>query len=347
MEGYALLLHPSANRVYGQTAPRLAAAELGLTAPWARGVAAVQIAGVDYVRFESDKPELGVVARQSAALALFGVVTADCGAAPFESPAQDASLRDSGLLLPVPLPDPYTLPDSLVTIPKYPGKTNERFTQLLLNLAAFQVPQAKTLLDPLAGRGTTLLTAWRCGLDAHGVEADEKAFDSLAGYTKTYLRRGRYKHTADVTPVRRDGRSLGRRFDAVLRLGETEPGKPTLRMTVFTGDTRDSAKLYGKKRFDLVVADAPYGVAHGATTGKDKSRSPERLLREAIPVWAGQLADHGALGLSWNTHTLPRAELLAMLREAGLHPREGGAWDALAHRVDAGVNRDLVVAVKG
>ena len=39
------------------------------------------------------------------------------------------------LLRPIPLVSPQRWPDDLVTIQRYPGKTNEQFTRLLLNLA--------------------------------------------------------------------------------------------------------------------------------------------------------------------------------------------------------------------
>ena len=116
--------------------------------------------------------------------------------------------------------------------------------------------------------------------------------------------------------------------------------------TLFTGDARDSGSLYGKKRFDAVVTDAPYGVVHGADSGGKRSRTPAQLLAEAIPVWAGQLHPGGALGLSWNTLGLSREDLAALLTEADLHVQQGGAWDRFAHRVDSSIRRDLIVAVK-
>ncbi|MCL2316825.1 MAG: site-specific DNA-methyltransferase, partial [Actinomycetia bacterium] len=235
---------------------------------------------------------------------------------------------------------------------KYPGKTNEQFTALLLNLtlaAAGVVPpppeapvpaRRPCVLDPLAGRGTTLLVAWRAGCDAAGVEADGAAFEAMAAYVTTYLRRTRRHHRAETTPVRRDRRKLGRRFDATWL-------DASLTLTVFTGDTRDSAMLYGKRRFDAVVTDAPYGVVHGAREASGpRDRSPAQLLREALPVWAGQLRPGGALGLSWNTYSLARSDLLGLVRASGLEPCTGGPWDRLAHRVDASIERDLVVAVR-
>lgn len=333
MPRYLMLRTPSANRVYAGESGPLTAAELEITAPFASGISAVEIAGVSYLGFEAatlPDAHLGAVARQSACFALF---------------------EEAGdLLRPVALPRAFALDDDLITIPKYQGKTNEQFTQLLLGVTLAAVTREPTgprqILDPLAGRGTTLSTALMFGHDAYGVEGDTKSFEQMASFYKTYLRRNRIRHTADVTPVRRDGKAVGRRFDATITTDDHQ-----MKLTAFTGDTRQSADLFGKKKFDAIVTDAPYGVAHGATTdvrgvsGK-RDRSPAGLLREAIPVWAGQLMHGGALGLSWNTFGLSREDLAGYLTDAGLTVQTGGAWDGFAHRVDSSIKRDLIVAVK-
>lgn len=329
---YLLLRAPSANRVYADESAALAAAELKITADFANDVSATEIAGIDYLRFDSDAlsdDQLLTLARQSSALALFG--------------------QEAGLLRPIQLPAAWVLTDDLVTIPKYQGKTNEQFTRLLLNvtLAAVTRPAdgPRQVLDPLAGRGTTLTANWLAGNDSFGVEVDEKAFEAMSAFLKTWLRRKRIKHRADTTPVRRDGKSIGRRFDAELT---TEAGQQQL--TVFTGDTRESARLFGKKRFDAIVTDAPYGVVHGSssdvrgTFGK-RDRSPEGLLRAAVPVWAGQLKRGGAIGISWNTFGMAREELAQLLEEQGLVVAAGAPWESFTHRVDSSIKRDLIVAV--
>ncbi|HET7724306.1 MAG TPA: site-specific DNA-methyltransferase [Propionibacteriaceae bacterium] len=322
-----MLLAPSLNRVYAGEAPRLAAAELAVTA--GVEVEPVVIAGVDYLRFDAEADErlLRTVAEQSARLGLYEEV--------------------SGLLRPLELPAVDVLDEDLVTIPKYPGKTNEQLTRLLLNVTLSQVvagPGTRTVLDPLCGRGTTLLQAWRLGHDAAGVEGDAKAVEALAAYLKTYLRRKRVKHSAEMTPVRREGKSLGKRFDA-----EATVDGRTLSLGVFTGDTRQSAKLWGKRRFDAIVTDAPYGVVHGSTSdvrGGGRDRSATGLLTDAIPVWAGQLRIGGALGLSWNTLGTPREKVADLLSRAGLVVRDDGPWRRFAHRVDSSVHRDVIVAVR-
>lgn len=317
MPAYLMLLNPSANRVYAGAVRELATAELQATCPEVGDVEMLELGGIDYLGFEAPPEALETLARQSACFAVFE--------------------REGELLRPVALPEVFTLDDDLVTIPKYQGKTNEQFTQLLLNVTLAAVTREpdgnRQILDPMAGRGTTLSTALRQGHDAFGVELETKSFEAMTAFYKTYFRRKRMKHTADVTNVRRSGRAVGRRFDLTF---------DDQHLTAFTGDARDSAELYGKKKFDAVVTDAPYGVAHGARAGGDKDRSPAQLLAEAIPVWASQLKHGGALGISWNTFGLARDDLAAMCIDAGLAPSER----SFAHRVDSSIKRDLLVAHK-
>jgi hypothetical protein len=336
---YALLLSPASNRVYAGEAAQLVAAELTVLLQAANRAPAspiepLELAGVSYLALDAAPDER--VERQ--------LGTASAVLAAYE--------RFGDLLRPVPVVRPDRFDDDLVTIPKYAGKTNEQFTRLLLNvtLAARRRPRPgpASILDPLSGRGTTLSTAWTLGHHAYGVDADPKAVEAQSAFLKTYLRRKRIKHRLTSTPVRRDGRSLGRRLD-----GEVLPpaGGPELELTVFTGDTRDSATLFGKKRFDAIVTDAPYGVVHGSTTRESKAakkgrdRSATDLLAEAIPVWASQLRPGGALGLSWNTYGVHREDLAAIARDARLEPLETEPYLRFGHRVDSAIHRDVFVAV--
>ena len=77
-----------------------------------------------------------------------------------------------------------------------------------------------------------------------------------------------------------------------------------------------------------------------------RDRSPAGLLGEALPVWVDQLKLGGALGISWNTYGLSREDLAALMDHNGLEVCTGEQWLGFAHRVDASINRDLMVAVK-
>lgn len=335
---HVILLSPSSNRVYAGNADTLAAAELAILFDDAEGtsspVAPIKIAGIAYLLVDADLDDQRrrAIARLSGLMALFR--------------------REDGHLVPVEVNGEDLFDDDLVTIPKYPGKTNEQFTRLLLNvtLASLSRPStgALSILDPLCGRGTTLSAGLTRGHDVAGVEGDLKAVEAYAAFLKTYLRRKRIKHTAELAPVRREGRTLGRRLDVEV----TAPtGGRRVKLTVFSGDTRQSAELYGRRKFDAIVTDAPYGVVHGSHTdvrgvsGK-RDRSPGGLIGEAIGGWAGQLKSGGALGLSWNTFGLTRERLTELAGDAGLVARSSGAYLRFGHRVDSSISRDIFVAVK-
>ena len=332
MADHVVLLSPSSNRVYAGAADALVAAELRILLGGAGPavVEPVELAGVGYLRLDQDEldaPTADALGRLSGTFAVYR--------------------REGELLRPVPLTRPDRFDDDLVSIPKYPGKTNEQFTRLLVNVTLAARTRSTdgplTVLDPLCGRGTTLSTALILGHDAAGVESDLKAVEAYAAFLRTYLRRKRLKHTADLTPVRREGRSIGRRLDVSVT---PDGGGGPRSLTVFSGDTRQSAALYGKRRFDAVVVDAPYGVVHASHDEGRRDRSAAGLLRDALGVWAGQLKHGGALGLAWNTYGLSREALAAMAVQAGLEPRDDDAYLAFGHRVDSSIHRDVFVAVK-
>ena len=346
-----LLLSPSSNRVYAGTAPAVVSAELrvlaasGLGAP-VRSVAPVRVAGVDYLEIELDAPDeptggegygapYTALGQLSAAHALFRRVGED-------------------LLAPVGLPRTERLDDDLLTIPKYPGRTNEQFTRALLNvtLAATswgdQVTRRPfTVLDPLAGRGTTLSWALALGHDAYGVELERREVEAYGTFLTTWLRRKHLKHTIGLNPLRRNGRQVAELLEVFLHpRAEAWKAGERQHLSLFAADTLRTAELLGKRKVEVVVTDAPYGVAHGSRAGGGgaRDRSPADLLAEAVPVWASVLRSGGALGIAWNTHGLARADLAAIVSGAGLQVRDEGPWTHLAHRVDAGIHRDVLVA---
>jgi len=345
---HLILLAPSSNRVYAGSAETLVAAELaillGAGGSEPPPIEPVTLAGVTYLRLsltDLDERSRAGVARLSALFAVF----------------RRADVGHPDQLVPVPVARPDLLDDDLVSIPKYPGKTNEQFTRLLLNVTLATMTRSPagplSVLDPMCGRGTTLSTGLTLGCDVAGVEADVKAVEAYAAYLKTYLRRKRLKHSADMSPVRREGKTVGRRLDVEVTPAapEREQAARSLRLTVFSGDARQSAELYGKRRFDAVVTDAPYGVVHGShgdvrgVSGK-RDRSPAGLIADALAGWSSQLKSGGALGLSWNTYGLTRERLNQLAEDAGLQPRNDGPYLRFGHRVDSAIFRDVFVAVK-
>lgn len=362
MVTFVALLTPSSNRVYAGTAPAVTSAELRVLGLQALGatvtdVQPTSIAGVPYLEVTIEgEPRPEVLGQLAAVHAVF--------------------TREGELLRPVPLSRTERFDDDLLSIPKYPGKTNEQLTRVLLNVTlastAWGSDMARrrfSVLDPMAGRGTTLSWALSLGHDAAGVEIERREVEAYSTFLRTYLRRKRVKHQIDLHPVRRAGTQVADVLTAELsadkdayRAGERQS------LELYAADTIATPELFGKRRFDAIVTDAPYGVAHGSRAGAGRGgggggggqqaggggrgggdgrvRSPAAILSAAVPGWGAVLRTGGALGIAWNTHGLARDDLARICADAGLAVCDDGPYLELAHRVDAGIRRDLLVARK-
>lgn len=361
MVDYAILILPSLNRVYSGTAVALTCQELAVfNATVLDGrltdIAENEIGGVPYVTFRADglsAQDVAYLSTLSSRYALFERVP-DPSAAD-RSAVDDPDQADGGqpteMLRPVPVTPLDLFPSDLLTIQKYPGKTNELFTKLMLNVTAVSTDRPGDLLtrrvrvlDPICGRGTTLNQAMMYGLSASGVDIDAKDIEHYAAFVKTWLRNNRVKHQAQSAPIRRNRAVLARRFDVELAPSKEQyKAGELIRLTAITGDTLQIGQFFRHRSFDVVVADAPYGVQHGSH-GRSVSRSPLELLRAAAPSWADLLRPGGALGLSWNTHVARRADLAEVLDSAGLEVLDGPEYRGFEHRVDQAIMRDLLVA---
>jgi hypothetical protein len=329
MTAYALLLLPSANRVYADAAPELSLAELSVFSPVLSSpltdLAVTVTAGVAYVTFRADLTErdLAYLANASAAYALFAM--------------------EGELLRPVALTRLEYFDDDLITIPKYAGKTNEQFTKLLLNVTILAGLAAPSMLDrrlrifdPLCGRGTTLNQALTYGYDAAGMDLDGKDYEAYSAFIRTYLQRKRIKHKCETGPVRRERRVVGRRLRVSL---------PDSALDVVCADTTSAREFFRPGSFDAIVTDAPYGVQHGGRTfAAGLRRSPLDLLTEAVPVWAPLLRPGAALGIAINTLVARRDDVAAILADAGLEVLHDQAYGRFQHRVDQAIVRDIVIA---
>ena len=338
MNQLALLVAPSANRVYADAAPRLVQAELGVFAERVLGgavrdVRIERMGGVDYLVFsapELDDRALLVLSNLSATFALFAV--------------------EGGALRPVELRRLDRFDSDLVTIQRYAGKTNESFTKLLLNVtlasSAFAAELGSrrfSVLDPLCGRGTTLNQALLYGFDAAGVELDRKDFEAYAAFLQRWVKDKRLKHHAHVGHVKGHPRLA---IDLGLDKERFKAGD-VLHVNVVNARTLETTAVFPPRSFDLVVADAPYGVQHGSTGARGElSRSPLDLVAEAAPVWRDALRPGGAMGIAWNVHVAKREALAEVLARAGLEVCRGAAYEGFEHRVDQAILRDVVVARK-
>jgi hypothetical protein len=297
------------------------------------------IGGVRYVTFEADAitgGDAAFLANLSSIYALFQI--------------------EQGLLRPVELNSLDRYDDDLISIQKYSGKTNEQFTKLLLNVtllssafAGEMLSRTFSVFDPLCGRGTTLNQALMLGYDAAGIDLDRKDVETYATFMQTWLKRKRIKHHVDhAGPVRRNGKVVARRVS--IRLAATKEdykAGETQRLDVINADTTSALDFYKQGTFDLLVADAPYGIQHGSTTsGGGLARSPLALLADAAPVWARLLRRGGALGISWNTLVAHRDDAAKILADAGLEPLDSDPYLSFKHRVDQAIVRDIIIARK-
>ena len=336
MVRYALLIAPSSNRVYADASIRLTISELAVFASTVldaklTDVEELSLAGVPYVGFAAPDPglserDIAYLSNLSSVYALFAI--------------------EGDLLRPTALRPLAFFDDDLLTIQKYSGKTNEQFTKLLLNvtlLASTHAPhmldRRLVVLDPLCGRGTTINQALMYGYNALGIDTDGKDFDIYSAFIRTWLKRKRIKHKAEITPVRKEKRLIARRLSVSIGTNTS--------LTMFHGDSTKAREFLKGGVADVIVADLPYGVMHGSRSGDANiSRSPLQLLRDAVPVWTQLIQPGGAVGISWNTHVASRADAVEILEVNGLRVRTGDGYDDFEHWVDQSINRDVLVARK-
>ena len=338
MPRYAFLLRASANRVFGVAAVDLARAELelfgervlGEPIPSERGA----IAGVEYVVVDLPRP---IAEGGWAALAnLSGLHAA------FEVEA-DERLR------PIECPPRRVLEEDLVTIQRYSGKTNEAFTHLLVNLALLAADDALTrlladervrLLDPVCGRGTTLNRAALYGIDAFGIEVDQRDVAAYDTFITTWLRDHRMKHDAQRATLRKGRARAAHRL--TIRYGPSKDTATHRTIDIVHDDSRQALDHHKARSIDLLVGDLPYGVQHGSAVDEGRARDPEAFVADALPVWRQLLRPGAGVALAWNRRTMARERLVELASAAGLEVADVRD-ERFVHRVDRSITRDVLI----
>lgn len=343
MVRHALLLRANSNRVFGEAAFGLAAAELALVDEHVLGGVVVacerqEIAGVDYLVVDTSEElgddRLAVLANLSSLHALFAV-------------------GEDGCFRPLLSRQVQVLDADLLTIQRYAGKTNEAFTHLLVNLALAASSNGFTrvlagerlrLLDPACGRGTTLNRAAAYGMDAIGIEADERDVEAYAVFLLTWLKDKRIKHSVDKATLRKGRATTAHRI--TVTYGAAKPVGGQRVVDIVHDDTLLARDHLKSRSIDLLACDLPYGVQHGSQPGLGRlDRGPASLLEVALPVWFDLLRPGAAAALAWNRRTMPRGLLADLATDAGFVVDRKDD-DALVHRVDRAITRDVLVAVR-
>lgn len=339
MYTYAILQNPGHNRVYFNASRTLALHELSL-ATRLMSVGVVQIredilGGVPYVLFDTDKPlisdDLTRLSRLSFVYAIFAVT---------ENRTRFTPLLKDGA---------FNISDDIGSMLKYTGKTNELFTRMMLNIAMSVSPydyrEGFFVIDPLCGKGTTLFECLKLGINAAGVEIDEKPVHEAYVFLKKYLETVRCKHNSHIEKTGGIGND-NKKFSATRYRFEL-PKNKTKQIEIITGDTRYMNTYFKKGSFHALVGDLPYGVQHGSDKNKGGiTRNAMGMLTEALPEWVKVLKPGGVVVLAWNLYLIPRTEMETLFIKHGLELPGDALFTQFAHRVDQAIERDLIVAVK-
>ena len=343
MHKYAILYHPGHNRVYFEESKSFCQWELAILCQKA-GIELhepqiAKIGGIDYITFECPEmlTERAVqdLFHLSFIYALFEVLEGD-------------------LMRPVMAADFHLLDPGISSLLKYTGKTNELFTRTMINVGVYSadIPEGERvrLLDPIAGKGTTLFEAASCGYDSWGVEIGENVVLEAFHFFKNYLERARMKHTSHKEKVSGPNKSFtATKFTFQYGKDKEDFKDAPHTMELVAGNSMYAGTYFKKESFHVLVGDLPYGVQHGNVTAQKQSsltRNPKELVRACLPAWKDVLKKGGVIVLSWNCLVLPREELASLFEEAGMEVLRGEAYDSFAHRVDQSIRRDIIAARK-
>jgi hypothetical protein len=233
------------------------------------------------------------------------------------------------------------VPWEMVETRRYKGKTNELFTQVLLNIAIFagaysgQYAQPLRILDPLAGGGTTLFLGLAMGYDVFGIELARQDVETTAVFIKQFFN----SEHVPYKEVDERGRRAGRRY-----LFEVGPKGQTRTLVLVHGDAREATshmrEVPGGPHMHAIVGDLPYGIQHFGEVSD--------LLRQALPVWEQMLLPGGTLTLAWNATRIERKDMVELFQQqTSLQVRDDPPYTQFAHTVDRVIKRrDIVVAVR-
>jgi len=332
---FALIKNPAYSRVSFTGSNTLAINELKLCTNF-ENIRMQELGGIPHILFDSQSPltagEVQMLSRLSFVYAIFEII-------------------DNELLKPINLAANFFLDQELSAILKYSGKTNELFTRLMINLAQLynQNPhETLNILDPLAGKGTTLYESIMQGHNAYGVEIDEKMPHESIVYLKKYLETAKIKHENHAEKT--SGQTEYGKFTSLrsqIKIARTKTDK--IHFEMVAGDTRNVASFFRKNFFHAIVADLPYGVHHGSKTNKKPqssaiTRNAMGLISEAMPGWVRVLKPGGVIVLAWNLFLISKAEMSELLGNHGFVVPNPGV--DLSHRVDQAIDRDLIIGIK-
>lgn len=243
---------------------------------------------------------------------------------------------------------PAYLGADLPGILKYKGKTNELFTEMVINAALYSSAFAESagerlsFLDPMCSRGTSLFLAVNRGWDADGTDISGADIREMSQFFKRYLEYHRIKHTTGKKSFTiKNSRPVNVGEFVFANTPEAYRAGAAARLRYAECDCGKVAACFGRARYHIIACDLPYGVQHSAG-----NESFEALLKRVLPVWREALKPGGAIALSFNTNTIRPQSIKDIMELSGLEVMRGGVYEGFSHWVEQAVTRDIAVAVR-
>ena len=330
---YTILLWPHANARYRNEARKLALAELavmlGRLAPDARFQAA-DVAGSPPSRWSATRRFPTTASRRC------GSTRCCTGCSPAEKARRCGPVAGRA--------QPY-LGEDLPGILKYKGKTNELFTQMLVNVALYSGEYWRQgaevrLLDPMCGKGTTLFVGANRGWSCVGSDVDraelreaEQFFQAISGISPLQTRR---------RPRRADPSGRPERAGVRFSFSDTADNfKAGARGVAAAGQPRCGGRARRVRRAGVSRNRLRFALRRAA-------RVARRVARAADGAFAARVA-RGARARRHVGGVVQRADAQARrgarwMARAGLEPLEDGPYLEFSHWVEQAVTRDVAVA---
>lgn len=241
--------------------------------------------------------------------------------------------NDGDRLVALDISPKFKLHDNFIFGSKFRGKTNERFTQMMINVGLASVDKVENvkILDPMCGRGTTLLWAMRYGFNAKGVEVDPKATAEINQIVK------KWSKVCEISSNVKEGFISKKTKSNIGKFLEFQSQGNSLK--VVTGDSSDARTLLGNEKFNLIISDIPYGIQHHTNNG---AKNPAATLEKCLPEWGECLAKGGSILIGFNSNNPRRAKFEDLAKSLGFEIIEF----SIPHRMSESIIRDVIILKK-
>ncbi len=348
MRTYLILQNPGHNRVYYNNSINLALAELKLTCfrfeNRCENITDYNLCNVRYLKFDYPQAltpsDLLLLSRLSFVFTLFELT----------------EIESKVALLPIEKSNYEYVDSKISSLLKYSGKTNELFTKMMINVAMlvsdYPSDLAFNMLDPVAGKGTTMFEGLILGHDVYGVEIEQKSVHEANIFFKKYLETERYKHDFEKRHIAGKSKADAtyiHEYEFARSKDEFQNEQLRKTFALVNGSTEQVDQYFKKNSFHIIVGDLPYGIAHGNSRGKKNAsitRNPSELLAHALPAWHNVLRKGGSVVVAWNSYVASKDDLTGIFEASGFTVLKEEPFSSFEHLVDKSIKRDLIVAKK-